>query len=124
MAEQGDSLRGDKIVSKMTPFFRVRLVASCLAALGWLADIDASPNALLPRPQEVRYGEGSLAVKGLVIRFAKQPGVEDRFVAEQLADGLSAKEQTPAGIPKMKSNGQAIVLNRTGDGAALPGAND
>ncbi|HOX59513.1 MAG TPA: glycoside hydrolase family 20 zincin-like fold domain-containing protein [Candidatus Paceibacterota bacterium] len=80
----------------------------------------AGHNALLPRPQQVRYGIGALKLQGLSIRFASPPSAEDRFAAEQLASGLSAIGQTKVGIRKGKSSSRRILLNRTGDGGALP----
>ena len=45
---------------------------------------------LLPRPRDARYGEGSLAVSGLAIRFACSAERGGTFAAQQLAAGLSA----------------------------------
>jgi len=108
----------------MVLIFRIRLILCCLAALEWPGLASGEPNALLPRPQYARYGQGGVAVNGLVIRFAKPPTAEDNFAAEQLAAGLSAKAQTPVNIRKTRVPGHAIVLNRTGEGAPLPGTND
>ena len=33
----------------------------------------ADHNALLPRPQQVQYGSGTLAVQGLSVQFASPP---------------------------------------------------
>src|ERR1035438_8147321 len=82
----------------------------------------AAHNALLPRPQQVQYGRGTLALRGLSIRFTSQPSAEDRFAAEQLASRLSAISQTKEGIEKGKA--RSIVLNRTGEAGALPGDNE
>lgn len=81
----------------------------------------ADHNALLPRPQQVHYGSGTLAVQGLSIRFTSPPSTEDRFAAEQLAARLSALGQTKIEIKQGTSSGKAIVLNRTGEAGALPG---
>ena len=80
----------------------------------------ADHSALLPRPQQVQYGSGALALRGLSIRFASPPSTEDRFAAEQLASRLSAIGQTRVEIKKGKSSHRSIVLNRTGEGGALP----
>src|ERR1051326_224883 len=95
-------------------FFALRLFAAfASSALG-------AHNALLPEPQEIHYGNGTLPLKGLSIRFASSPDAEDQFAAEQLASGLSAftKVQTP-----VRGRGQAshsIFLNRSDKGSALP----
>jgi hypothetical protein len=77
-------------------------------------------NALLPRPRQVEYGSGTLALRGLSVCFASPPSAEDRFAAEQLASRLSAIGQTKIDIKKGKPSGRAIVLNRTAEGGALP----
>src|SRR6266446_3070909 len=77
-------------------------------------------NALLPRPQKLQYGSGTLALQGLSIQFTSPPSTEDLFAAEQLATRLSALGQTKVEIKKRKSSGRSIVLNRSGEGGALP----
>jgi hypothetical protein len=96
----------------------------CLAAGASLAAASAAHSPLLPQPQQVQYESGSLPVHGLSIRFAAPPTAEDRFAAEQLAARLSAIGQTQIPIRKARAAGPAILLNRTGDGAALPGDNE
>jgi hypothetical protein len=96
----------------------------CLAVMACLSSASAAHNPLLPRPQEVRYGDGGLAVSGLSIRFASVPSAEDFFAAEQLASRLSAITRTRVPVRKTRGSGAAIVLTRTGDGAALPGDNE
>ena len=44
----------------------------------------AENSPLLPRPQKVRYGNGSVALRGMRIMFASAPDAEDRFAAEEL----------------------------------------
>src|SRR5690242_3708332 len=86
----------------------------------WAAD----HNALLPRPQEVRYGSGFLAVGGLSIRFGSQPGAEDRFAAAELSSRLSAIGETLVPVEDTGGSGPAITLNRTGEPAPLPSADE
>jgi hexosaminidase len=93
----------------------------CLATLTCLTSAFGAQNPLLPRPQEVRYGDGALAVDGLSIRFSSPPSAEDRFAAEQLAAGLAALGRARLPVQEAGASGPAIALNRTGDGAALPG---
>ncbi len=80
----------------------------------------ADHNPLLPRPQEVRYGNGSLRLQGLSIRIASDASAEDRFAAEQLAAALSSRSGTSIPISEKATPGHAIVLTRTGSGSALP----
>ena len=89
-----------------------------------LATASAAHSPLLPRPQQVQYESGTLPLRGLSIRFAAPPTAEDRFAAEQLASRLSAIGQTQIPIRKGKASGTAILLSRTGAGAALPGDNE
>jgi len=80
----------------------------------------AAHNPLLPRPQQITYGAGHLAVRGLAIGFASAPAPEDRFAAEQLAKWLGSSAGAEIPIPEAKGNGPAIVLERTGAVDALP----
>jgi hypothetical protein len=91
----------------------------CLAMIPVVTAL-ADHNALLPRPQQVHYGSGTLALPVLAIRFASPPSTEDRFAAEQLASRLSAISQTKVEIKQGESSDRAIVLNRAGEGGALP----
>jgi hexosaminidase len=89
----------------------------CLAMIP-VATALADHNALLPRPQQVQYGSGTLKLQGLTVRFASSPSTEDRFAAEQLASRLSAIGHTKVEIARGKA--KFIVLNRTGEAGALP----
>ena len=44
----------------------------------------AENSPLLPRPQKVRYGSGSVALRGMRIMFRSAPDAEVRFAAEEL----------------------------------------
>jgi hypothetical protein len=90
----------------------LRRTVLLLAAVASLAM--AAHNPLLPRPVKVRYGDGSVAVSQLSIRFANAASDEDRFVQQWLAGRL-----------KFASGGaKALTLNRTGNGAALAGVDE
>ena len=79
----------------------------CLAIVP-AAAARADHNAVLPRPREVRYQSGTLAVQGLSIQIASTPGEDDQFAAEQLATRLSGVAQTKIEIVKGKAAGKAI----------------
>jgi hypothetical protein len=83
----------------------------------------AQRHALLPRPQEVHYGNGELSLRGFGICFASAPTSEDRFAARELSKALSA--QTESSIPIWEANPckHGILLHRTGgiDPLPLPG---
>ncbi len=81
-------------------------------------------RSLLPAPREVRYASGSLAVRGLYIRFAAAPSAEDRFAAQQLSAGLSHAGRLRIPIQPAEAVGRAIVLRRTGEIAPLPGPDE
>jgi hypothetical protein len=98
----------------------MKLLLLSLAGLAALATASAAHSPLLPRPQQVHYEGGTLPLRGLSIRFAAPPTPEDRFAAEQLASRLSAIGQTQISIRKGNATGPAILLSRTGTGAALP----
>jgi hexosaminidase len=80
----------------------------------------AAHNPLLPRPQQITYGSGHLAVGNLVIEFASPPSLEDRFAAQELSKWLGSRAGTAIPVWESKGNGPAIVLDRTGAVDALP----
>jgi hexosaminidase len=96
---------------------RFLVIVLCLA--GPISAI-AAHNPLLPRPQQINYGAGHLAVRGLAIEFASPPGPEDRFAADQLAMWLGSRAGAEIPIRKNKDSGPAIVLVRTGAMDPLP----
>ena len=52
----------------------------------------ADHNVLLPAPQQIHYGDGSIPLKGIAIQFSSSPSDNDRFAADQLQSML--KERT------------------------------
>jgi hypothetical protein len=103
----------------------MRHFSICLAAATIFATSTfAEHNALLPRPQQLRYSEGALVLDGLSIRFAAPPNAEDRFAAQQLASRVSALSQKPVPIQEAETTEQVILLNRTGEAGALPAVNE
>ena len=95
---------------------QIKLVALLLCVLvGPLAFADHSP--LLPRPQQIQYGAGSIPLTSMRIVFSASPSAEDRFAAEQLSSLL--KERTGIRLPiedygHSGRRGLAIILDRVG----------
>ena len=92
--------------------------------LVWLSLIPAGAltghNPLLPRPQQIHYGAGKLAVRGLGIRLVAEPSAEDRFSAEHLSNCLSGLAQEPVPVSAGAASSTVIVLKQTGRIDALP----
>ena len=80
----------------------------------------ADPNPLLPRPQEIHYGTGELALRGLNICFASSPSLEDRFAASALASVLSERAESSIAVLEGDRCEHGILLERTGGIDALP----
>lgn len=104
----------------------IKVVASLLCVLvGPFASAEHSP--LLPRPQQIHYGSGSVALKGIRISFSSPPDAYDRFAAEELRSWLRERTGLAASIDSY-GNGAAsmlaIELDREGttdEPLALPG---
>ena len=77
-------------------------------------------NPLLPRPQQMRYGPGELAVRGLTIRLEAGAGTEDRFAAQVLSTFFSQRTSAAVPIVEAEVARPAIILKRTGPVDALP----
>jgi hexosaminidase len=80
----------------------------------------AAHSPLLPRPEQITYGAGHLAVRGLGIEFASPPSSEDRFAAAELANWLGFRAGAEIPVRQTRGSGPSIVLNRTGAVDALP----
>jgi len=89
----------------------------------WPAWALAQHHPLLPRPQEIHYGNGELALRGLAICFASTPAAEDRYAADELSNALSAQAESSIPILEASSCAHGILLQRTGgiDPLPLPG---
>src|SRR5437763_16733382 len=79
----------------------------------------AEHQALLPRPQQIEYGNGVLPLSRISISFAQRPPAEDRFAAEQLAPRLSATTHSKIAIHNDRANSKSMVLNCAEEGSAL-----
>jgi hypothetical protein len=84
-------------------------------------------NPLLPRPQQMQYGTGTVRLAGMKIAFSSTPSAEDQFAAGELSKYL--EQPTGVQLPISSSSdstaqGMAIVLDRVGatdQPLALPG---
>ena len=79
----------------------------------------AAHRPLVPRPQQIQYGNGRLALKGITISFGSSPAPEDRFAAHELASALAESITGPSG-----NAASSIVFYRTGGVDAVPGPDD
>ena len=87
----------------------------------------ADHNVLLPAPQQIQYGGGSLPLKGIAIQFSSSPGESDRFAADQLRTLLKERTGYDVAIDAYGNQGEQgakIVFDRAGgqdEPLALPG---
>src|SRR5690242_3031933 len=63
----------------------------------------AQRNALLPEPQKVQYGAGSLRLERASIEIAGNVAAEDQFAAETLAAGLRRLTGQDVSLAPIKS---------------------
>jgi len=98
------------------------IVLIAAAACG-VSNAGTAHRPLVPRPQEIRYGTGSLRLNRLQIRLGPASSREDRFAADELASRLSAIAHAPVALGGTGA-GATITLIRTGDVAALPLADE
>jgi hypothetical protein len=77
----------------------------------------AEHSPLLPRPQQIRYGAGSLSLRQVHIEFSSTPSSDDQFAAEQLRRFLKEQGGIEASIGSQSDAGVGatrIVLEREG----------
>jgi hexosaminidase len=95
---------------------RMKIIALLLCALaGPFAYASHSP--LLPRPQQISYGTGSLGLIGMRVTFSSAPSVEDQFAASELCSLLRERTGLAISIGSYGTDdggAGAIVLDRTG----------
>jgi hypothetical protein len=96
------------------------LVAGLILILVLPCVAGAEHNPLLPRPQKVQYGDGTLALRGVVINLPADASAEDRFTAQELSSNLARIAGTAIPISDSGASGTAITLRRTGGVDALP----
>jgi hexosaminidase len=110
------------IGSRRTIGNSMALLLVCLLLL--LPPLQAAHRPLVPRPQQIQYGDGRLPLKGISISLSPDSAAEDRFAAGELASALA--EFTGENVPLVtgKSNARNIVFERTGAVDPLPGPDD
>jgi len=86
--------------------------------------LQAAHKPLVPRPQQIQYGNGRLALKGIAISFSSSPAPEDRFAADELASALAEIIAKPVPVVSSGTAAGGIVFYRTGAVDALPGPDD
>lgn len=93
----------------------------CLSLILFSISLSAtSQNPILPKPQKITYGEGQIAVKGLTIGFASEPGSEDLFAARELAGIISKITSVNTTVKESLKAGASIIFERTGNSDPLP----
>ena len=104
---------------------RIGLGLLALALLGSVGYAERSP--LLPRPQQVQYGSGSISLQAMQITFSNPPNQADQFAAKELRSWLRERtghEVTIAAYGNSSDGAYTIVLDREGatdQPLALPG---
>ena len=86
--------------------------------------LQAAHKPLMPRPQQIQYGKGRLALKGITISFKSRPTPEDRFAADELASALAEIIAKPVPIVSGRTAAHGIVFYGTGAVDAVPGPDD
>lgn len=105
---------------------RIQLAALLLCMLVGNAAY-AVHNPLLPRPQQIHYGAGTVPLAGMKIVFSSAPSAEDQFAASELSKYVEQRTgvQLPiGGSGNGTAQGVTILLDRTGatdQALALPG---
>src|SRR5208283_581803 len=89
-----------------------------ILGLPWAAASEHNP--LLPRPREIQYGPGELALHGLAIHLASDANAEDRFTARELSSSLAKVAGTSIPVSDGGLSGTFITLQRTGGLDPLP----
>jgi len=97
-----------------------QLAALLVLILFPAAGVQAQHNPLLPQPQQIRYGAGQLAVRGLTICLTAEADAEDQFAAQALSNFLSQRTSQAIAIAQGEVSPPAIVLKRTGPVDAMP----
>ena len=100
----------------------MKTIGSCLIVLFsfGISAAYAQHRVLLPRPQHIVYGAGSISLKNLKVRLLSDPAPEDHYAAMRLASCLAAKSGQPISVENDQASAPNITLDRTGAVDALP----
>lgn len=83
-------------------------------------------SPLLPRPQQIHYGQGAVPLQGLKLVFSFTPGEEDKFAAQNFSEYVQQRTgiQLSVGDSKWDGGGSGSIrlerLNATDQPLALP----
>lgn len=77
-------------------------------------------SQLLPSPQTIHYGQGTLPLRALVVRLPSGASSEDRFAAQQLAGRLSLRIGNSIPVVEGPGPAESIFLNRSAELDPLP----
>ena len=102
-------------------FYLERVVFAAILLANSAGVAIAEHPAMLPAPQQISYGTGTLPLAGLPIRFAQDASEEDRFAAQTLSVCISQATGAPGAILEANADApHSIVLDRTGAIDPLP----
>ncbi len=82
--------------------------------------ISAQEIEILPQPQKINIGSGSLSLQNATIGFASKPSREDLFAAQQLSRIVGEKSSATIQIIEAVSKPQTILFDRTETDQPLP----
>ncbi len=107
------------------PILKLRIIlsSSVLLAGSLGSQAKAEHGTILPAPQQITYGTGTLPLGGLPIRLPASTAAEDGFAAQTLAGCVTRATGSPAAILDQGGAPAAtpgISLNRTGAIDPLP----
>ena len=74
--------------------------------------------ALLPEPQQIKYGKGAVQLSGLTIFLPAQSSAEDKFNADQLSEAF--KKRTGISLPVVNERKGKQIIIEHGDKPSLP----
>jgi hexosaminidase len=106
----------------LRPMVKLRMIlwASVLLAGSLGSQAQAEPAAILPAPQQITYGSGTLPLAGLPIRLPGAAAAEELFAAQTLSACISRATGVYPAILQQADAKPSISLDRTGAADPLP----
>ena len=93
---------------------RIKIIVLVLCTIiGSAAYAEHGP--LLPRPQQIHYGSGNVALRGMTITFSSSPDAEDSFAANEFCSWVRERTGLDVSIGSNANSSDgplAIVLDR------------